>query len=111
MKKPRYFCDFCGKEVPGQAKVCPYCNHYFTSVRCPKCGLTAPASKFKFGCPDCGYSAPEEEGLAGPPTSPSRGARKGRSAQAPGPLPSWVYAVAALLLIFSVFGLIMFLYR
>lgn len=111
MKKPRFYCDFCGKEVSGQAKACPYCDHIFTSVRCPKCGFTAPASKFKFGCPSCGYSAPAGGGEPGPEgASAERGPTKPRR-EAPGPLPAWAFLAAALLLIFSVFGLIMLFNR
>lgn len=104
MKKPHYFCDFCGKEVSGQARLCPYCGRFFTSVRCPRCGFTANASKFKFGCPSCGYSSPEsgpEGGQAG-----ERGARRRPAGAAPGPLPAWVFVIVGLLLVFSLGGLI-----
>jgi hypothetical protein len=104
MKKPHYFCDFCGKEVPGEAKLCPHCGRFFTSVRCPRCGFTATAAKFKFGCPSCGYSSP---GQGGPGAAvPGSRTRKRRGAAAPGPLPVWVFLVVGVLLVFSIGGLI-----
>jgi ssDNA-binding Zn-finger/Zn-ribbon topoisomerase 1 len=106
MKKPHYFCDFCGKEVPGQAKLCPFCGHFFTSVRCPRCGFTSSAAKFRYGCPACGYSSPEQDREA-QAAAPRSGRKR---ADAPGPLPVWVFLLVAILLIFSLGGLIMLFY-
>ncbi|MCL2478847.1 MAG: zinc ribbon domain-containing protein [Treponema sp.] len=57
-KKPRFFCDNCGAEVPIKAKNCPECGRFFSSVRCPVCGFSAEEARFMSGCPRCGYSAP-----------------------------------------------------
>jgi hypothetical protein len=111
MKTPHYFCDFCGKEVPGQAKICPYCGHYFTSVRCPRCDFTASAAKFRYGCPACGYSSPEQGREAQERDARAAAPRGGRKrAAAPGPLPAWAFLLVAILLIFSFVGLIMLFY-
>jgi len=107
VKKPHYFCDFCGKEVPGAAKLCPHCGRFFTSVRCPRCGFTATASKFKFGCPSCGYSAPVQDDT-GSVASGSR--RRARPGETPGPLPTWAYLLVGVLLVFSLVGLIILCY-
>jgi ribosomal protein L37E len=102
MKKPHFFCDFCGKEVSGDAKVCPFCGSFFTSVRCPRCGFTAFANKFKFGCPECGYSAPAQEPRDDtPPGGAGRGGRAGKR-RSTEPLPLWAYFLAAVLLALSV---------
>lgn len=111
MKAPRYFCDFCGKEVSGQAKFCPYCGHYFTAVRCPRCAYSASASKFKFGCPSCGYSSPEQGDRPAGDGQVPEGKRAKPRREAPEPLPAWTYLIAALLLIFSLGGLIMLFYK
>ncbi len=119
MKKPHFFCDFCGKEVPGAAKTCPFCAKNFTSVRCPRCGFTAMANKFKFGCPTCGYSSTgsaASDGLTEPGYGDSfagRGAssRDGRGPSAIEPLSVWTYILAAFLLLFSLGGLILLLLR
>ena len=56
-KKPRFFCDNCGVEVPFMAKNCPGCGRFFASVRCPSCGFSGEEASFKKGCPACHYSA------------------------------------------------------
>jgi hypothetical protein len=81
MKTAKFFCDSCGIEVEREAKTCPSCGRYFTSVRCPRCGRTGPSSAFKEGCPGCGYSKP-------------LGERRGTPRHAPGPLPLWVWLIA-----------------
>ncbi|MDR3148260.1 MAG: zinc ribbon domain-containing protein [Treponema sp.] len=111
-KKPRFFCDNCGAEVPKSAKSCPACGRFFASVRCPQCGFTGKDEDFARGCPVCGYSTPPGAGRTGPvtPAGPSKpAANSGRTApwsRGPGPprepvftLPFWLYLVAALALI------------
>ncbi len=56
MKRSRYYCENCGKEVKANAKVCPSCGRFFSAVRCPKCSFTGEARLFAFGCPSCGYA-------------------------------------------------------
>ena len=34
----KFFCENCGTEVPGKARICPVCGKFFASVKCPKCG-------------------------------------------------------------------------
>ena len=57
-QKAKYFCENCGSEVPANARFCPKCGKFFSSVRCPKCGFTGDVKTFKFGCPQCGYAMP-----------------------------------------------------
>jgi len=89
-KNPRFFCESCGAEVPGNAKTCPACGKHFASVLCPACGFTGEETLFKGGCPVCGYSA--RPPLAGNTESP----RKLPGIKTPaGPLPLWVYILTA----------------
>lgn len=91
MKTLHYYCENCGAEVRRDAKVCPHCGRFFSSVKCPRCGYAGRPEDFKAGCPVCGYSepiGPSPEPFGAPPSSVS-------------PLPLWVYlsAGAALALI------------
>lgn len=88
MKRPRYFCEHCGAEVRRDARVCPRCGRFFSSVRCPKCGHTGEAGEFRAGCPLCGY-AEAANGAPDPFLS---------APAAAAPLPAWIYlgALAAL---------------
>ncbi|MFA6855570.1 MAG: zinc ribbon domain-containing protein [Treponema sp.] len=52
----KFFCENCGMEVPENARICKYCGRFFSSVRCPQCGASGPASMFDKGCPNCGYA-------------------------------------------------------
>jgi len=52
----KFFCENCGTEVPENARVCKHCGRFFSSVRCPQCGVSGPASMFNKGCPNCGYA-------------------------------------------------------
>jgi len=96
MKKPRYFCENCGKEVKRNSPLCPYCGRFFTSVRCPKCGYSGIVEEFDSGCPVCGYAeaaAAAPEALKPPPPPVT-------------PLPVWVYA-AVLLALAAVIALLL----
>ncbi|TVR59022.1 MAG: zinc ribbon domain-containing protein [Spirochaetaceae bacterium] len=55
VKTSRFFCENCGREVKHDAKVCPGCGRFFSSVRCPRCSFSGEADLFVFGCPNCGY--------------------------------------------------------
>ena len=57
--KAKYFCENCGSEVGANARFCPKCGKFFSSVRCPKCGNTGPVTDFKNGCPQCHYTVPK----------------------------------------------------
>lgn len=85
MKKPRYFCEHCGAEVGRNAKVCPACGRFFSSVKCPRCGYSGEPGLFRRGCPVCGYTVPGPKSGASEPASvpPSSG-----------PLPLWIYVLA-----------------
>lgn len=59
--KARFFCDFCGEEVPANTSRCPGCGKIFTAVKCPKCGYMGKADNFNSGCPSCSYLMDKEE--------------------------------------------------
>jgi len=84
-KKPRFFCDNCGAEVPRDGKRCPNCGRYFASVRCPACGFTGEETLFREGCPVCGYSTT---------TGNNRGVKESEKASGGG-LPLWVYILTS----------------
>ncbi len=56
MKKPKYYCERCGAEVRKDARVCPRCGRFFSSVKCPRCGYVGASDDFAAGCPVCGYA-------------------------------------------------------
>ncbi|MDR0442663.1 MAG: zinc ribbon domain-containing protein [Treponema sp.] len=85
-KKPRFFCDNCGYEVENDAKACPHCGRFFSSVRCPSCGFAGEEKLFINGCPSCGYSA-----------APGKQNRAKKSAQ--GTLPFRAYLLTGLILL------------
>ena len=51
----RFFCQYCGAEVPLNSDSCPNCGKEFEEVLCPKCNYTGSPVKFSNGCPKCGY--------------------------------------------------------
>ncbi len=53
--KTRFYCENCGREVPFNAEVCPYCGKVFDAVKCPICGYEGSPEEFTSGCPKCGY--------------------------------------------------------
>ncbi len=97
MKRPRYYCEACGLEVRKDARVCPRCGRFFSSVKCPHCGYVGKADDFASGCPECGYAE-----AANPSPEPIRSL----PAEAP-PIPWWAYLAAALV----IFGLVLALLR
>jgi hypothetical protein len=98
---PRFFCENCGAEVPGNAKNCPACGRFFASVRCPSCDFTGGEALFRGGCPACGYSAPPETGRILPLPE------KKKIPLIAGALPLWVY-VTAILILMSVLGALVY---
>jgi hypothetical protein len=96
LKRPRYFCEHCGLEVRKDARICPRCGRFFSSVKCPRCDYSGQAEDFETGCPVCGYA--EAANAAPDPIRPPPVA-------APPP-PRWAYAVAAVILAALVFLLI-----
>lgn len=75
--KAKYFCENCGAEVLSNARFCPKCGKFFSSVRCPKCGFTGDVKTFKNGCPQCGYAVPLAP-LAGAPADAKHSKTLGR---------------------------------
>jgi hypothetical protein len=94
VKVPHFFCEYCGAEVRRDARLCPRCGRFFSSVKCPKCGFVGTADAFDSGCPDCGYAV-----AANPPPEDLKPAPLPAK-----PLPWWAFAVVALLiLVLSIF--------
>ena len=89
-KKPRFFCESCGAEVPRDAKNCPKCGRYFASVLCPSCGFAGEEALFKAGCPVCGYSS--GKGTGGLRDLPREFPETKKPA---GALPLWAYILTA----------------
>jgi ssDNA-binding Zn-finger/Zn-ribbon topoisomerase 1 len=102
-RKPRFFCDNCGAEVPMSAKSCPQCGRFFASVRCPKCGFTGRDEDFAQGCPVCGYSTPPGNAFDTPakpgPGKPGKNTRGRKPGESSGTLSVWIYLLASLILI------------
>jgi hypothetical protein len=96
LKRPRYFCEFCGLEVRKNAKICPRCGRFFSSVKCPRCGYSGRTEDFDSGCPVCGYA--DVANAAPEPTRPP-------PVEAP-PLPVWAYVAALAVLAGLVYLLI-----
>ena len=96
-KSPHFFCESCGAEVPRDAKSCPGCGRFFSSVLCPSCGFAGEESLFRGGCPNCGYSS----GVNPWDTARGAGSEYGRGLDFPeskkpsGPLPIWLYILTA----------------
>jgi len=88
LKRPRYFCEHCGLEVRKDARLCPRCGRFFSSVKCPRCDYTGQAEDFEAGCPVCGYA--EAANAAPEPIRPP-------PVVAPPP-PRWAYAAVAVVL-------------
>ena len=89
MKRPHYYCEGCGLEVRKDARICPRCGRFFSSVKCPRCGYVGKADDFAEGCPDCGYAE-----AAKPNPEPMRP----MAVEAP-PIPWWAFAAAALVIL------------
>ncbi len=96
MKKPKYFCEHCGAEVGRNARVCPRCGRFFSSVKCPKCGFVGVADDFLSGCPSCGYAEAANDAPEAWRPAP----------EAAPPLPIWVWLGALGLTILVLFLLL-----
>ena len=114
--KAKYFCENCGSEVAANARCCPRCGKFFSSVRCPSCGHMGTVHDFKFGCPVCHYAMTEDDinGTSGGGEKSGRDSRnkkskskvKSRSSHsfAPGKIlgddvPAWLFIVSVIVLI------------
>ena len=115
-KRAKFFCEFCGKEVHQNDKVCQYCGKFFASVRCPKCGKVGRTEEFTHGCPACGYAvapASKKKGSYGTRSFLGLGAGgpfdrlrdRDSSKNYDGSLPVWMYIVVMSVLVVLVIGL------
>jgi ssDNA-binding Zn-finger/Zn-ribbon topoisomerase 1 len=100
MKEAKFFCDNCGVQVKRDAVVCPSCGRFFSSVRCPKCGYTAKASRFLYGCPKCGYAPAKSDGASSRPAPQAK-------AKTAAPPSVWAYIITACVVIAAVAALIL----
>jgi hypothetical protein len=102
MKRVRFFCEHCGREVKANARVCPYCGRFFRLVQCPKCGYTDRGEEFVRGCPSCGYLGTLE------PADPSsqRAPSSARDFRSPKTTPGWVWTIALVGLVGALVGAI-----
>ncbi|MBQ2313478.1 MAG: zinc ribbon domain-containing protein [Treponema sp.] len=113
----KYFCENCGSEVAANARFCPHCGRFFSSVRCPQCGYTGGVNAFKKGCPRCHYAMTQEDIFGVPAAAAGAGKKKSlkkknrkklsRSAAAEpagDEVPVWMYigSVAVLILFFCI---------
>ncbi|MEW5814546.1 MAG: zinc ribbon domain-containing protein [Spirochaetota bacterium] len=106
MKKARYYCENCHREVPLEADTCPYCGKRFSSVRCSKCGFAGDPALFKTGCPVCGYMSPAVSSLPGKQTAQRNTTRRAMSQ-----LPRWAYTLFGILFIIAIVLMIIILLR
>ena len=116
-KRAKFFCEFCGKEVHQNDKVCQYCGKFFASVRCPKCGKVGRTEEFTHGCPACGYAvAPSNRkkgsygtrnflGLGGSNGPFDKLRDRDSSKNYDGSLPIWMYIIVLSVLVVLVIGL------
>jgi hypothetical protein len=103
MKATKYFCEHCGREVNGRARICPFCGRFFSSVKCPRCGYSGESTEFLEGCPACGYGVPKKtvsDDAIGRPRGPSGLNEK---------LPTWVYLIALAALLVALALLFVFI--
>jgi hypothetical protein len=75
--------------VRKDARVCPRCGRFFSSVKCPKCDYVGEADDFSAGCPVCGYALS---------FNPSPEPIRPLILPAP-PLPWWAFLVVALVIL------------
>ena len=107
MKRSKFYCEHCHKEVKSSAKVCPHCGRFFTAVRCPSCAYVGEARDFVQGCPNCGYAGGVPGRDDGFESVELGGGRKApaRRSQTPG----WVYPLGAGIII-AVFVALVLIY-
>lgn len=74
----KFFCENCSAEVPQNARMCRHCGRFFSSVRCPVCGMTGPSTKFSNGCTSCGYAISNGNKVIPPKNTEKTASRKSR---------------------------------
>lgn len=108
-KKARFFCEYCDHEVENNASFCPYCGHFFSSVRCPRCGFTGEHNEFENGCPRCGYAMDEssKKSIKNYNKESLETNHISKKETHDDPLPFWIYGIAIVLLL----GLLFFIFQ
>ena len=94
-KKAKYFCENCGAEVASNARFCPKCGKFFSSVRCPQCGFTGDVKTFINGCPQCGYAMT-------PIGTDTKKDKKKAKEQTSEDAPAWLFILCIIILIIIV---------
>ena len=109
-KQAKFFCENCQTEVDGNAKFCPNCGRFFSSVKCPKCGKIGSTAVFKNGCPECGYSgsATTNSSLDSDIPQNSQKRIKNKKNESDDSLPFWIYILAISVLVLVVVMFILF---
>jgi hypothetical protein len=105
VKRSRFFCENCHKEVRPNAKVCPHCGRFFTAVRCPMCSYVGSARDFTHGCPNCGYAGAAADKDVGFETLDYR--QDVAPARERNRTPQWVWPLAIVILILVFGGLVL----
>ncbi len=111
-KKAKYFCENCGSEVAANARFCPKCGKFFSSVRCPSCGHMGTVHDFKNGCPKCHYAMSEEEINGEEPAATENAGHKRKkkgkkpNASVSSDTPEWLFICSIVVLI----GIIAFIF-
>ena len=115
-KSAKYFCENCGTQVKADAKICPACGKFFSSVRCPQCGYMGTVKDFSNGCPRCHYSMSYEDLYGREESSQTGESKAGKKRKSPfsifsqkdknisGDVPSGVFAfcIIALVIIIAI---------
>jgi len=106
VKRSRFFCENCHKEVRPNAKVCPHCVRFFTAVRCPMCSYVGNARDFSHGCPNCGYAGANADQSVGFETLDYDTERSVPRASSETPKWVWPLAIAILIVVFGALVLV-----
>ena len=107
-KQAKFFCENCQTEVDGNAKFCPNCGRFFSSVKCPKCGKIGSTALFKNGCPECGYSGSATTNSEPDIMQNSQKRIKNKKNESDDSLPFWIYILAISVLVLVVVMFILF---
>ncbi len=98
MRRSRFFCEACHREVRPNARVCPHCGRFFESVRCPRCTYVGEGHDFLNGCPNCGYAGTANDSSVGLDPVDYPGNRTRRRPDTP--VWAWPLAIGILLVVF-----------
>lgn len=104
MKRSRFFCEHCHKEVRPNARVCPHCGKFFEAVRCPMCDYVGDGRDFVRGCPNCGYA-----GGGGGTSGLEQVDFGASSAYGKRGTPGWVWPLAVVMMVLA-FGALVVIY-